>query len=133
MPFEIINKSTGKSVIVGSQIGVNARKRPVYIGPRGGKYIIGKKSKRYGYPGKEFKLLPKHTKTTVGFNHKRRPIHLGERGGTYVIYKGRKLYGYPGRGAVTITYPVSPSLKSRMRYVTPGKTRGSVLKAYIRG
>lgn len=125
MPFEIINKKTGKSVIVGTQIGVNARKRPVYIGPKGGKYIVSKGVKRYEYPGKEFKLLPKHTNKTIGFNYKRRAIHLGERGGTYVIHKGRKLYSYPGRGKVSIVYPVSPSLKS--------KTRGSILKAYIRG
>lgn len=132
MPFEIINKSTGRSVIVGSQIGVNAKKRPVYIGPRGGKYIIGKRSKRYGYPGKEFKLLPKHTKTVIGFNHKRRAIHLGERGGSYVIYKGQRLYGYPGKGKVSVIYPVSPSLRSKLRYASP-TTRASLLKVHIRG
>lgn len=119
MPTTIVNKVTGASVTVGSVIGMNTRKRPVYIGPKGGKYVVMKKGyKQYMYPGKPFTLLPKHTKTTVGFNMKGRRIHLGERGGTYVVHQGRKLYGYPGRGRVRVTYPA--------------KTRGELLKAYIR-
>ena len=128
MPFEVMNKKTGRMMTVGSVIGANAKNRPVYIGPKGGKYVVMKKGyKQYMYPGKPFTLLPKHTKTVIGFNTKRRAIHLGERGGSYVIHKGHKHYGYPGRGTVHVTYPVSPRLRSKMMYRSPGTTRASKL------
>jgi hypothetical protein len=120
MPTTVFNATTGRSVTVGSVIGTNARKRPVYIGVKGGKYVVMPKGyKQYMYPGKPFTILPKHTKTTIGFNMMGRRIHLGDRGGSYVIHKGRKVYGYPGKGTVRLTYPA--------------KTRRNLLIGHIRG